>query len=155
MRVQLTLPLTVARPQQVKLNKLIRLSLTDCWSSSQWRFIWGHLAKTILILQLNVWLLIVTSLSTHTSRCPFNPRLSLSPLSVSSSGSRLLPMRKPTRPSGTETGWMLSWTGWPACCHSPRMSSPSWTSCPCCALQFPTSASRVSSKVKEVKRWHL
>ncbi|KAF3836123.1 hypothetical protein F7725_028681 [Dissostichus mawsoni] len=28
----------------------------------------------------------------------------------------------------------------------PRMSSPSWTSCPCCASQCPTSASRVSSK---------
>jgi len=81
----------------------------------------------------------------------FTRRRCLSPLSVSPSGSCPRLMRKPTRPSGTETGWTLSWTGWPACCRSPRMSSPSWTSCPCCASQSPTSASRVSSKVKEVE----
>lgn len=75
--------------------------------------------------------------------------------SGSSPGSRPLPVRRQTRLRGTGTGWMLSWTGWPACCHSPLMSSPSWTSCRCFASQFPTSASKVSSKVGQMKRWHL
>lgn len=82
----------------------------------------------------------------------FSPSLSPFPLSVSSSGSLRLLMRKPTRPSGTGTGWTLSWTGWPACCRSLRMSSPSWTSCPCCAWQSPTSVSKASSKVEGVKK---
>lgn len=68
---------------------------------------------------------------------------------VSSSGSRPLPTRKPTRPSATVTGSTLNLTGWPACCRFPRMSSLNWTSCLCCALLFPTSESKVSSKVKE------
>lgn len=67
---------------------------------------------------------------------------------VSLSGSRPLPTRKPTRPSATVTGWTLNLTGWPACCRFPRMSSLNWTSCLCCALPFPTSESKVSSKVK-------
>lgn len=75
--------------------------------------------------------------------------------SGSSPGSRPLPVRRQTRLRGTGTGWMPSWTGWPACCHSPLMSSPSWTSCRCFVSQFPTSASKVSSKVGQMKRWHL
>lgn len=149
MSFKLTLPLT-AWLQQMNLNKLILvsvlLSLTACWGSQvclQW-----------VRKNCNLYFTAEYTTFVHAHTRPIQPHLSLSPLFVSSPGSRPLPTRKPTRPSGTETGWMLSWTGWPACCRSPRMSSPSWTSCLCCALQCPTSASRVSSKVK-VKSWHL
>lgn len=150
MSFKLTLPLT-AWLQWVKLNKLIPFSvLLRVPPAEVVKCVCSEREQTrILLLQLNMWLL-----STHMSWRPFDPIYPFSPPSFSPPGSRPLPVRKPTRPSGTETGWMLSWTGWPACCHSPRMSSLSWTSCLCCALQCPTSASRVSSKVN-VKSWHL
>lgn len=141
MNFKLSLLLT-AWLQQVTLNKLIPLSVPLSLGARRGSQVCLQWVRKI---SWNPYFTAeyMTAVHTHT----FNP-------SVLSSGSHPLPMRKPTRPSGTETGWMPSWTGWPACCRSPRMSSPSWTSCLCCALQCPTSASRVSSKVK-VKRWHL
>lgn len=144
MSFKLSLPLT-AWLQQVNLNKLILFSVLHSFllPAEVVEYVCSEQGKKKPKKNSysTVWLL---SINTNILTC----RLYLSPLFVLSSGSLPLPMRKPTRRRGTETGWMLSWTGWPACCRSRRMSSPSWTSCLCCALQCPTSVSRVSSKVK-------
>ncbi len=60
-----------------------------------------------------------------------------------------------TRPSGIESGWTLSWTGWPVSFRFQRRSRAAWTNSPSCGWVSVICVLKTSSHVSSLSRSRL